>query len=158
MTGDLAFIDERVLNEWVVAQRWFASKTREVASVEVVDSVALSEHLVLCLIEARFGVGTHETYQVPLALRPAGEGTPIYETDGTAVHDALADPETGRELLRAMAANRDAGDFAFRWTADHAPDDSVSVRPVGVEQSNTSIVFGDALIMKAIRRIEPGVN
>jgi maltokinase len=158
MTSDLAFIDERVLNEWVVAQRWFASKTREVAGVEIVDSVALSDHLVLCLVEARFGVGTHETYQVPFALRPPGEGTPIYEADGVAVHDALADPETGRELLRAMAANRDAGDFAFRWTADHAPDDNVEVRPVGVEQSNTSIVFGDALIMKAIRRIEPGVN
>lgn len=158
MTSDLAFIDERVLNEWVVAQRWFASKTREVAGVEIVDSVALSEHLVLCLIEARFGVGTHETYQVPLALRPSGQGTPIYEADGTAVHDALADPETGRELLKAMAANRDAGDFAFRWTAEHVPDDTVDVRPVGVEQSNTSIVFGDELIMKAIRRIEPGVN
>jgi trehalose synthase-fused probable maltokinase len=32
------------------------------------------------------------------------------------------------------------------------------VRPVGVEQSNSSIVFGDALILKAFRRVEPGVN
>ncbi|MBE2317577.1 phosphotransferase [Solirubrobacter sp. CPCC 204708] len=158
MTSDLTFIDEQVLNDWVVAQRWFASKTREVSGVEVVDSVALSEQLVLALIEARFPVGTHETYQVPLALRPSGDGEPIFEKGGQAVYDALADPETGRELLRAMAANRDAGDFAFRWTADHAPDDSFHVRPVGVEQSNTSIVFGDQLIMKAIRRIEPGVN
>lgn len=158
MTSDLAFLDEQVLNDWVVSQRWFASKTREVSSIEVVDSVALSDELVLCLIEARFPVGTHETYQVPLAVRASDGGDPIYEADGQAVHDALADPETGRELLRAMAANRDAGDFAFRWTADHAPDDALEVRPVGVEQSNTSIVFGDELIMKAIRRIEPGVN
>ena len=57
-----------------------------------------------------------------------------------------------------MHANRDVGDFAFRWTASGAPDEAVDVRPVGVEQSNTSIVFGDELIMKAIRRIEPGVN
>ncbi len=156
-SADLAFLDERRLNEWVVAQRWFASKTREVAAVEIVDSVALSERLVLCLLEAKFPVGTHETYQVPLALG-AGSGAPIYEADGVAVRDALQDPETGRELLKAMAANRDAGDFQFRWTGDHVPDDSVDVRPVGVEQSNTSIVFGDELIMKAIRRIEPGVN
>ncbi|MDA0184483.1 phosphotransferase [Solirubrobacter phytolaccae] len=158
MTTDLAFIDERVLNDWVVAQRWFASKTREVSSIEVVDSVALSDELVLALIEARFPVGTHETYQVPFALRESGGADPIYEAEGRAVYDALADPETGRELLKAMAANRDAGDFAFRWTADHVPDDDVEVRPVGVEQSNTSIVFGSELIMKAIRRIEPGVN
>ena len=32
------------------------------------------------------------------------------------------------------------------------------MRPVGVEQSNSSIVFGDQLIMKAFRKIEPGVN
>src|SRR3712207_1436345 len=109
MTGaHLAFLDEHKLNEWVVSQRWFASKTREVASVEVVDSVALSDRLVLCLVEARFPVGTHETYQVPLALGP-GTGVPIYEADGMAVRDALADPDTGRELLKAMAANRDAG-------------------------------------------------
>ena len=40
-SADLAFLDERRLNEWVVAQRWFASKTREVSNLEVVDSVAL---------------------------------------------------------------------------------------------------------------------
>jgi maltokinase len=158
MTSDLTFIDEQVLNEWVVAQRWFASKTREVSSVEIVDSVWLSDELVLCLIEARFPVGTHETYQVPLALRRGSGGTPIFEAEGSAVYDALADPETGRELLKAMHAGRDAGDFAFRWTAGEAPDESLTVRPVGVEQSNTSIVFGNELIMKAIRRIEPGVN
>jgi maltokinase len=32
------------------------------------------------------------------------------------------------------------------------------VRPIGVEQSNSSIVFGTDLIMKAFRRVEPGVN
>jgi trehalose synthase-fused probable maltokinase len=158
MTSDLTFIDEQVLNEWVVAQRWFASKTREVSSVEIVDSVWLSDELVLCLIEARFPVGTHETYQVPLALRRGGDGSPIFEAEGAAVYDALADPETARELLKAMHAGRDIGDFAFRWAAGEAPDESLKVRPVGVEQSNTSIVFGSELIMKAIRRIEPGVN
>ena len=35
---------------------------------------------------------------------------------------------------------------------------TVEVRPVGVEQSNSSIVFGEALILKAFRRVEPGVN
>ena len=32
------------------------------------------------------------------------------------------------------------------------------MRPVGVEQSNSSVVFGDELILKAFRRVEPGVN
>src|SRR3954470_9554670 len=164
MTGDLAFLDERALNDWVVGQRWFASKTREVSHIEVVDAVTLrteTPQLILCLMEARFPVGTHETYQVPLGLRRSEdgwEGTSIYEAGGWIVYDALQDPATGRELLHAMRSNRDAGEFTFRWAGGAQLGGTVDVRPVGVEQSNTSIIFGDELIMKAIRRIEPGVN
>ena len=70
---DLSFLDQQALNDWIVAQRWFASKTREVSQIEIVDKVTLREEspvLVLCLVEARFPTGTHETYQVPLGLRP----------------------------------------------------------------------------------------
>src|SRR3954447_15141619 len=164
MTADLAFLDERVLNAWVVAQRWFASKTREVSHIEIVDAVTLrsdSPQLVLCLIEARFPVGTHETYQVPLGLRSSDdgwEGTKIYEADGWVVYDALQDPATGRELLHAMRSNRDAEEFSFHWVGEASLGGTLDVRPVGVEQSNTSIVFGDELIMKAFRKVEPGVN
>src|SRR5262249_60343364 len=72
--GDLSFLDEQALNEWIVAQRWFASKTREVAHIDIVDAVALRAEpplLVLALAEARFPTGTHETYPVPLGTRPA---------------------------------------------------------------------------------------
>ena len=60
--GDLSFIDEQALNDWIVAQRWFASKKREVSHIDVVDAVALRTEtplLVLCLVEARFPAGTH---------------------------------------------------------------------------------------------------
>src|SRR6478609_8077265 len=164
MTGDLAFLDERVLNDWVVGQRWFASKTREVSHIEIVDAVTLrseTPQLILCLMEARFPAGTHETYQVPLGLRPSEDGwdgDAIYEADGWIVYDALQDPATGRELLHAMRENLELEEFSFHWVANASAGMSVDVRPVGVEQSNTSIIFGDELIMKAIRRIEPGVN
>ena len=32
------------------------------------------------------------------------------------------------------------------------------VRPVGVEQSNSSIVFGDQTVLKVFRKLEPGIN
>jgi predicted trehalose synthase len=168
--GDLSFLDEQPLNEWIVAQRWFASKTRDVAHIEIVDAVALRSEpplLVLCLVEARFPAGTHETYQVPLGLRPAGEGWDervILETDGWVVYDALADPAHGRELLHRMRSNTELqsgqDEFIFRWaeSAGAGLGGTVDVRPVGVEQSNSSIVFGEHLILKAFRRVEPGVN
>src|SRR6187200_2116188 len=103
-----AVLDERRLNEWIVAQRWFASKARDVAHVDVTEAVPLRTEaplLVLALVEARFPTGTHETYQLPLGLRPAAEGWServILEADGWTVYDALADPAHGRELLHRM--------------------------------------------------------
>jgi len=163
-TVDLSFLDERVFNEWIVAQRWFASKTREVSSIAIMDSVPLRTEpplLVLTLVEARFPTGTHETYQVPLGLRPADEGwneRVIFEDDEWTVYDALADPAAGRELLHAMRSNAVQHEFRFHWAAGADVGGTVDVRPVGVEQSNTSIVFGDNLILKAFRKVEPGVN
>src|SRR4051812_5285923 len=168
--GDLSFLDETALHDWVVAQRWFGSKSREVTQIDVAEAVALRTEtplLVLALIEARFGEGTHETYQLPIGMRPAGEGWDervILETGGWTVYDALADPAHGRELLHRIRQGDDVvleeGTLRFRW-AESAPQGTagtVDVRPVGVEQSNSSVVFGDDLILKAFRRVEPGVN
>jgi maltokinase len=167
---DITVLDESVFQEWIVAQRWFGSKAREVAHVEVSEYVPLREEtpqLALALIEARFGEGTHETYQVPLGLRPASEGWDervIGEAEGWTIYDALADPATGRELLHRMRSGSqetvEEGTLRFRWAASAGAElgGTVDVRPIGVEQSNSSIVFGEALILKAFRRVEPGVN
>jgi trehalose synthase-fused probable maltokinase len=113
------------------------------------------------LVEARFPTGTHETYQVPLGLRPADEGWServIFEDAEWTVYDALADPAAGRELLHAMRSGADQHEFRFHWVTGAEAGGTVDVRPVGVEQSNSSIVFGEKLILKAFRKVEPGVN
>src|SRR3954465_11842326 len=167
---DISALDEGTFQEWVVAPRWFGSKAREVAHIDVAECIPLREEvpqLALALVEARFGEGTHETYQVPLGLRPAGEGWServIQEAGGWTVYDALADPAAGRELLHRMRSNSEfqvgQDEFIFRWApnAGAGLGGTVDVRPVGVEQSNSSIVFGDELISKAFRKGEPGVN
>jgi maltokinase len=167
---DLSGLDEGTFQEWIVAQRWFGSKAREVAHIAVAECIPLREEvpqLLLALVEARFGEGTHETYQVPLGLRPADEGWDervIGEAGGSTVYDALADPATGRELLHRMRSGSvetiEEGTLRFRWAASAGAEQggTVDVRPVGVEQSNSSIVFGEELILKAFRRVEPGVN
>ena len=76
---------------------------------------------------------------------------------------AVADPEHARELLRRIDAGRpiEADDGTLRFSrADGVsalPDDA-AVRLVGVEQSNSSIVFGDELVLKVFRKLEPGIN
>jgi predicted trehalose synthase len=163
-------VPEERLHEWVLRQRWFGSKAREVAQLNVLEAVTVrdeSPQLVLALVEARFHTGTHELYQLPLGVRRDDEGWGegvIAEVDGWTVYDALADAEESRVLLDRVVTGEDVdgehGVVRFRLT-DGAPEAStgaLDVRPVGVEQSNSSVVFGDQLILKVFRRLEPGVN
>jgi hypothetical protein len=101
----LAALPEERLQEWVLEQRWFASKARGVAHLNVLETLALrteSPLLVLALVEARFHTGTHELYQLALGLRPDDEvwdERVIAEVEGWTIYDALADPAQNRELL-----------------------------------------------------------
>ena len=165
--GDLSFLEPEALLEWVVGQRWFGSKGRTVSSLEVLQAVPLRKDeplLVLALIAARFPAGTHDLYQVPIGIRHADEGWDegvIGEVGNWTVYDGLTDPDLARELLERMrdgsVARAGGSTLTFRWT-DGREAAGGDVRPIGVEQSNSSMVFDDALVLKSFRRLEPGVN
>jgi trehalose synthase-fused probable maltokinase len=138
--------------DFVRSQRWFGSKTREVAHANVVDRAMLIEAepgLELVLVEIRFDTGTHETYQ----LLVSGDQL-----------DALGDPANVRELVHlirgGVTAQAAEGTVEFRPVLGfaHLGTDLRDARPVGAEQSNTSIVFDDELILKVFRRLEAGIN
>jgi trehalose synthase-fused probable maltokinase len=46
----------------------------------------------------------------------------------------------------------------FFWELSETPADPPSVRPMGFEQSNSTIVLDDRYALKAFRRLEPGKN
>jgi maltokinase len=167
--GDLGFLDEQALAEFVVRQRWFGAKSREVIHAGILEALAVRREaplLVIALVEIRFQPGTHDVYQVPLGLRPGSEDwseNVVSEADGWTVYDALSDPVLARELARLIAAGRsledDEAEVQFRsLEAGPSPDGLREVRPMGAEQSNTSVVFDERLVLKAYRRIEAGVN
>jgi maltokinase len=144
---------EQYLTDFVTSQRWFGSKTRDVTHSTVVDRSVLREEdprLVLMLVETRFDTGTHETYQLL-----AGDEHEL---------DSLADPRQVRELVHLMRTNAKvpaeegivefAAVDAFAGTGHELRE----ARPVGAEQSNTSIVFDEQLILKVFRRLEAGIN
>jgi trehalose synthase-fused probable maltokinase len=145
-------IDERELIEFVTTQRWYGSKTRDVSHSTVVERATLRDEvprLELLLVEIRFDTGTHETYQL-LA-------------DDTGL-DALGDPRQVRELVHLMRANRKlpAGDgiveFASTTAFAGVGHELRDARMISAEQSNTSIVFDEELILKVFRRLEAGIN
>jgi len=167
-----AAIPEDALRAFVLDKRWFGSKSREVSALGVFAAPAartVSPMLAVALVETRFDTGTHETYQVPLGFRPASEGwqqAVVAEVDGWTAYDAAADPVLARELVHLMRQGEtltaDSGRLEFRTVEGEGLGFDISAvaeaRSIGVEQSNTSIVFENAHILKLYRRLEAGIN
>jgi len=145
-----SLVEDESLCEWVSVQRWYASKSRSISGAHVVESIVLREEplLVLALVQTRFATGTHELYQLLATERE---------------RDALADPAQAYELVRRISAaeeiDTEEGHFSFQ-PADgfQGVSEGAPARPMGVEQSNSSVVFDDRLVLKVFRKLEPGIN
>jgi maltokinase len=164
---DLPALDEERLAEWLLSRRWFGSKARDVASIHVLDVVAIHDGppaLAAALVEARYPGGTHDVYQLLLAMGSVDSDEAVVDEVGSVtVHDAFADPRAcdllGGLLRDGAEAHGEHARIEFHWREDvDPPRAGATVRPIGAEQSNTSIVYDDALVLKAFRRIEPGDN
>jgi maltokinase len=164
---DIDFLEEQTLLDYVTAQRWFGSKAREVAHAHILDTALLRTEppsLVAALAEIRFHPGTHELYQLLVGVREDGwEGDTIAREDGRVAYDALADPALARELVHMIRADTTVrtADGAIEFRSVDLDASGVSLadaRPLKLEQSNSSVVFGDELILKAYRRLEAGIN
>src|SRR4051812_4435820 len=149
-------VNEQELIDYVTEQRWYGSKSRAVSHSQVLETIelrAVDPQYVLALVEIRFDTGAHEIYQL------------LYSVQGDDVElDGLADPALARELVHAIRSGLtlqgDEGLVEFRTVAGFAGlgREMTDARSVGAEQSNTSIVFDDELILKVFRRLEPGIN
>ncbi|HET6506531.1 MAG TPA: hypothetical protein VFG42_07070 [Baekduia sp.] len=163
---ELRLPDEGALREFVLAQRWFGSKSREVAHFRLLETIPLTEQpLGLSVLEVEFLPGTHELYQLPIGARPEGEWAEgvICVNEGMAIYDAMGDPETARALIRLMANDTEletaAGVAEFHTVEGSTlPAEIGAVRPMGAEQSNSSIVIDERLVLKAYRKLGAGPN
>jgi maltokinase len=169
---DPAHLSGDDLRAYVLQRRWFGSKSREVASLEILAAPwarTLAPLCAIALVETRFDTGTHEIYQLPLGFRPADEGWSegvVGEIDGWTAYDAATDPILSRELVSLMRQGQtlavEQGRLEFRSVDGEGLGFDMSAvvqaRPMGAEQSNTSIVFDDEHVLKLYRRLEAGIN
>lgn len=167
---DVHDLDETALIEFVTERRWYGSKSREIAHAQVLDVVPLgageTPRLTAALVEVRFQPGTRDVYQLVVGLRPIEDGWDedvISEVDGWTAYDGLRDHELAVRLARLMQAGQTApgaeGEISFHQTGPPAPSiGATRVRLVETEQSNSSVVFDERLILKVFRRLEAGIN
>jgi trehalose synthase-fused probable maltokinase len=167
-------VDDESLRDWIAAQRWYGAKARSIAGLEMVECPSLRQdpQALLALVQTRFATGTHELYQLPLLILGEGEtlsrplgpsATPIGAEGGWSVYDGLADARPVWEILRRIGLGEEIeteqGRFGFHGSeALAALDPDAPSRLMGVEQSNSSIVFDGRLVLKLFRKLEPGIN
>ena len=145
------------LQMYLPKQRWFGGDEADAKALEIQSTTMLREPwpaLVQVLLQVPAPGGT-ATYQVELGLRPADSHDAFLEgkaeailgeiptSQGLAVgYDAVVDPELSLTLL-----------------GHAAPGEDVSrPRLMAADQSNTSVVFDERLIMKLFRRVSAGPN
>ncbi len=154
------------LREWLPGQRWFAGKGQAVDRVEPLRATWLGEGdpgLVHGLISVRQG-DTRQVYQLLIGLRADPDdhlpviGPVTGAPGGLTAFEASADPELAVLLLGCFAAGAVRDGLRFDVEPGVALETELHARPVGAEQSNTSIVFGDSAILKLYRRPHPGPN
>lgn len=142
-----------LLAPYLVRQRWYAGSREAVPEARVVESGRLAQladgkgQLWWAIVSA-----AGNEYQVVIGDRPAScvpdhvrgpEDATLGAIGDDVYFDAIYDNELALALFEAVTAGH--------GTAQRA-------RPLGAEQSNTSVVYDDRVILKLFRRLPEGAN
>ncbi|HEX6475260.1 MAG TPA: hypothetical protein VF114_09285, partial [Candidatus Limnocylindria bacterium] len=153
-------LDLSDLATWLVAQRWFRSRSRTLREVSVHDAIDLpSGHGAVLVMRASFGDSGQERYLVPIVDTGSGPREPA-DGDG-AWRNLLAQTAGGPRTLSGRLGSLvlEPGAALGELLPGGASEaESLTEQAMGVEQSNTSIRLGDRLLLKIYRLLEPGTN
>ncbi|MDI3255072.1 MAG: maltose alpha-D-glucosyltransferase [Bacillota bacterium] len=183
LTGvNLEKLRSSLLPEYISRQRWFGGKAKQIRSVAVTDWATFDEGRSVCLMTSvRYDSGDEESYFVPLTLLFEEKAEAVRQSHGNAVVapvrtarkegvlcDALLSESASFALLRMIddrSVSESMNGGSIRGFASNllpslmtSGGTYMSARLSSAEQSNSSVIFGERMIMKCFRRSEVGTN
>ena len=177
---------EGLLPAFLMSARWFGGKAKTIRSATFTDILRVDREaapMLLGFVEVSYSEGERETYTVLMTAAFETEAARITRDHANAIigavnvlgphenhhgvlYDALWNEDCAYSLLASMGQRAQfKGSSGTVVGSATALFDQAAVRPYAApvcvmkaEQSNTSVKFGDRVIMKLYRRVEPGVN
>jgi maltose alpha-D-glucosyltransferase/alpha-amylase len=176
------------LPSFLATRRWFAGKGRTVRSATIEEAIPMparagarngANATRLCFVNVQYAEGAAETYALPLAYKTGEEAYEVQSETPDAVflrlksnkgeegilYDAMYDEEFANTMLRCVERGarlkaRDGEVVGTRTPALRQISRPRDAQPsvLRADQSNTSVNYGDSLLLKLFRRVEPGMN
>jgi len=175
---NVRLLESEVLPSWLSRRRWFASKDRPLKSVRLAALTTIPDSgFAFTEIEANIADGTVERYVLPIGI--------TWDTDITTplhVQLALSRVRRGRNIgyltdafslptfahgvlhkLRENAAIPTVQQSVIHFRPTERLDavdlgDAPEIRWLAAEHSNSSLIIADAIVLKLVRRVSPGIH
>jgi len=176
---NVRLLESEVLPSYLSKRRWFASKDQKLHAVRLAALTTI-EGAGFAFTEIEADVGKHtERYVLPLSIAWGTETTsPLYMQLALArvrrgrtighITDAFAVPQFTYGILRklkqrAVVPTVQKSEIRFIPTErfdelDMNPASPPEIRWLAAEQSNSSLVIGDKIVLKLVRRVVGGIH
>jgi maltose alpha-D-glucosyltransferase/alpha-amylase len=176
----------RILPAYLRERRWFASKARQILSAGILDTIELEfdgSTAAVTLVRVNYSEGDPDVYPLPLPFAGGEEGARVLRRQPGAVvarlrlsegattegllYDAAYNPAFGAALLDVIARRRRRngedgviqGSRSRQFRSIRGPrEERFEPQLLGSEQSNTSLCYGERMILKMFRRLDAGAN
>ncbi|MFW6222284.1 MAG: maltose alpha-D-glucosyltransferase, partial [Bacteroidota bacterium] len=176
-------MEAKILPMYLPKCRWFGGKSRKITDINIVDCIELplmNEKSFWFIFEVDYQHGLSEVYQLPVCFGDKEIKNELQENSKQAIissvtlmkkkmwlYDAVFNEKFRDALFESVVKIRrgkDKGRHLFFHIDKQAKKrfftrkDKVSSNVLSVEQSNTSIIYGDEIFVKLYRKLDTGIN
>ena len=167
---------EAALPDYLRSCRWFGGKARTIRSVRTVDAMPMAhegEPSYVAILRVDYADETYQHYVLPISVANNGDPKGViarFQSDNEpdiVLYDATFNPDFTLGLLDAIKRQERFAGPSGEMVAWHTgafdalggkANTQLEPHVMGVEQSNTSIKYGETFILKLFRRLEEGTS
>ena len=176
---------EAALQGWLPSRRWFGGKAKAIKTVNLLDVMPVPMEggkAFFTFVQVEYVQYESETYTLPLACALGEKADPVCRDwpplvaarvsikksgENGVIYDAIADKDFCRAVLEMISSRRTLQGTQGELAATHTPilrhmrrTGGLDLEPAvsKAEQSNSSVIYGDKLILKLFRHLDVGVN